>query len=71
MLDSATISEVIEMALSDHLTFAQIHFQHEISSDQVKILMRRKLKAGSYRAGRRRAQQFGDSLINDLVRIWR
>ena len=60
LLDAATISEVIEMALSDHITFAQIRLQHGLSPDQVKVLMRTNLKPGSYRAWRRRIQQFGD-----------
>ena len=60
LLDAATISEVIEMALSDHITFAQIRLQHGLSPDQVKVLMRTNLKPGSYRAWRRRVQQFGD-----------
>ena len=59
-LDAATISEVIEMALSDHTTFAQIRLQHGLSPDQVKVLMRTNLKQGSYRAWRRRIEQFGD-----------
>lgn len=59
-LDAATISEVIEMALSDHITFGQIRLQHGLSPDQVKILMRTNLKPGSYRAWRRRIEQFGD-----------
>ena len=60
LLDAATISEVIEMALSYHITFAQIRLQHGLSPDQVKVLMRTNLKPGSYRAWRRRVQQFGD-----------
>ena len=60
LLDAAIISEVIEMALSDHITFAQIRLQHGLSPDQVKVLMRTNLKPGSYRAWRRRVQQFGD-----------
>ena len=59
-LDAATVSEVIEMALSDQVTFAQIRLQHGLSPDQVKVLMRTNLKPGSYRAWRRRIEQFGD-----------
>lgn len=60
LLDAATISAIIEMALSDHITFAQIRLQHGLTPDQVKVLMRTNLKPGSYRAWRRRVQQFGD-----------
>jgi uncharacterized protein (TIGR03643 family) len=58
-LDEATISEVIEMALSDHVSFAQIRAQRGLSPDQVKEIMRSNLKPGSYRAWRRRVQTFG------------
>ena len=59
-LDPATISELIEMALSDHTSFAQIRALHGLSPDQVKALMRSNLAPGSYRAWRRRVRQFGD-----------
>ena len=59
-LDRATISEIIEMALSDHTSFAQIRTLHGLSPGQVKALMRRELAPGSYRAWRKRVRQFGD-----------
>lgn len=59
-LDVATVSEVIEMALSDHVSFADIRQVHGLSPDQVKVLMRTHLKPGSYRAWRRRVRAFGD-----------
>ena len=59
-LDPATISDIIEMALSDHITFAMIKDQHGLSADQVKALMRAELKPGSYRAWRKRVRTFGD-----------
>ncbi len=59
-LNDATIGEVIEMALSDHTSFAQIRALHGLSPDQVKALMRTHLAPGSYRAWRRRVRQFGD-----------
>lgn len=58
--DAATISEIIEMALSDHTSFAQIRALHGLSPDQVKSLMRTHLAPGSYRAWRRRVRRFGD-----------
>jgi uncharacterized protein (TIGR03643 family) len=58
--DAAFISEIIEMALSDHVSFAQIRALHGLSPDQVKALMRSQLSPGSYRAWRRRVRQFGD-----------
>jgi uncharacterized protein (TIGR03643 family) len=59
-LDAASISEVIQMALSDHVSFAQIRSTHGLSPDQVKALMRQNLSPGSYRAWRRRVRRFGD-----------
>jgi uncharacterized protein (TIGR03643 family) len=58
--DPATQSEIIEMALSDHVSFAQIRALHGVSPDEVKALMRRELKPGSYRAWRRRVRAFAD-----------
>lgn len=60
ILDPATISEVIEMALSDAVSFADIQILHGLSPDAVKTLMRRALKPGSYRAWRKRVRQFSD-----------
>lgn len=56
----ATTSEIIEMALSDHVSFDQIRDQHGIGPDDVQALMRRELKPGSYRAWRKRVRRFGD-----------
>jgi uncharacterized protein (TIGR03643 family) len=59
-LDPAAISEIIEMALSDHISFDTIRTQHGLGPDQVKALMRANLKPGSYRAWRKRVRTFGD-----------
>ena len=59
-LSPAIISEIIEMALSDHISFATIKQQHGVSADEVKALMRSTLKPGSYRAWRKRVRDFGD-----------
>jgi uncharacterized protein (TIGR03643 family) len=59
-LTPAALSEIIEMALSDHISFDQIRHQHGISPDQVKTIMRSHLKIGSYRAWRKRVRDFGD-----------
>lgn len=58
--DASIISEIIEMALSDHITFDMIKRQHGLSPDQVRALMRAELKPGSYRAWRKRVRQFAD-----------
>jgi uncharacterized protein (TIGR03643 family) len=60
LLDPSAENEIIEMALSDHVSFAQIKALHGLSSDEVKALMRRRLKPGSYRAWRKRVREFSD-----------
>jgi uncharacterized protein (TIGR03643 family) len=59
-LAPSAISEIIEMALSDHIPFQMIRDQHGLTPDQVKALMRSELKPGSYRAWRKRVRTFGD-----------
>ena len=59
-LSEAVVSEIIEMALSDFISFDNIRTLHGVSPDQVKALMRKTLKPGSYRAWRRRVRAFGD-----------
>ena len=60
LTDPASISDVIELALSDHATFAQIHQQYGLSADEVQDLMRRHLKRGSYVAWRKRVRLFSE-----------
>ena len=52
------INEVIEMALSDHTSFHQIEALYGLKESDVKRLMRKNLKPGSYRAWRRRVRAF-------------
>ncbi len=52
------INEVIEMALSDHTSFQQIEALYGLKESDVKRLMRKNLKPGSYRAWRRRVRAF-------------
>lgn len=54
------ISEIVQMALSDHVSFADIEREYGVGEKQVKALMRDTLKTGSYKAWRRRVRQFGD-----------
>lgn len=64
MSESAAESEIIEMALSDKVSFDDIRALHGLSPDEVKSLMRRRLNSGSYRAWRKRVRQFGDRRAN-------
>lgn len=59
-LDDAAENEVIEMALSDHVPFDAIRKLHGLDAEQVRKLMRSRLKTGSYRAWRKRVRDFSD-----------
>ena len=58
-MKESDISEIIEMALSDHISFSNIKLQHNISEKDVKLLMRQNLKPGSYKAWRKRISEMG------------
>ncbi len=58
-LDEVDVSGVIEMALSDHISFETIKSVYGLTPDAVKQLMRKALKPGSYRAWRKRVSTFG------------
>ena len=59
-LPDAHRSEIIQMALSDHVSFADIEREYGMAEKQVKALMRDSLKPGSYRTWRKRVRDFGD-----------
>lgn len=59
-LPDAHVSEIVQMALSDHVSFTDIQREYGIGENQVKALMRDTLKTGSYKAWRRRVRSFGD-----------
>ncbi len=59
-LSDADLSTIIEMALSDKTLFSDIQLQYGLKEDQVKELMRRHLKKGSYRSWRKRVKSFSD-----------
>lgn len=54
------ISGIIEMALSDHVSFEDIKTEYGISDKQVKTLMRHELKSSSYKNWRKRVRDFGE-----------
>ena len=54
------VSEIIQMALCDHTSFAQIKMQYGLSDKQVKQVMRENLKPSSYRTWRTRVRKFRD-----------
>ena len=59
-LTEAEISEIIQMALSDHDSFGQIKQLYGLREKDVKMLMRKSLKRSSYEAWRKRVRQFSD-----------
>ena len=59
-LRAAHVSEIVQMALSDHVSFSDIKREYGISEKQVKNLRRETLKSGSYRAWRKRVRTFSD-----------
>ena len=59
-LSEAHISDIVQMALSDHVSFADIQREYGIGEKDVKALMRDTLKSGSYRAWRKRVRDFSD-----------
>ena len=59
-LSDAEKSDIIEMALSDHISFSDIKTLYGLNDDAVKKLMRTNLKQSSYKAWRRRVRVFSD-----------
>ena len=53
-LSPARLSELIELALSDKVSFKAIKNEFGLKEIEVKNLMRKNLKPGSYTAWRRR-----------------
>ena len=59
-LSEIDLSSIIEMALSDQTSFSDIQLQYGLREDQVKELMRKHLKKGSYLSWRKRVKSFSD-----------
>lgn len=57
-------SEIIELALSDHVSFENIKTMYGIGEKDVKKLMRENLKTRSYNAWRKRVREFSDRREN-------
>ena len=58
------ISKIIQIALSDHVSFNDIQTEYGISDKQVKTLMRDTLKSSNYKTWRKRVRDFGDRREN-------
>ena len=59
-LAESDLSEIIQMALSDHVTFSEIESQYGLREDQVKKIMRKNIKPSSYRTWRKRVKTFSE-----------
>jgi uncharacterized protein (TIGR03643 family) len=57
-------SEIVEMALSDHISFKSIRELYGLREKDVKKLMRENLKEGSYKAWRKRVRVFSNRRDN-------
>ena len=57
-LESSEISEILELALSDHVSFDQFQSQYGLRENEVKKIMKTNLKVGSYKAWRKRVREF-------------
>ena len=64
IFSESEISEIIEMALSDHISFGQIENQFGIKEKDVKKLMKKNLKESSYKVWRKRVRVFSDRRNN-------
>ena len=53
-------SEIIELALSDHVSFKNIQNMYGMGEKDVKKFMRENLREGSYKAWRKRDRTFSD-----------
>ena len=58
-LNDAQVSDIVQMALSDHVAFADIEYHYGLKEKEVVALMRNTLRTGSYRAWRKRVVTFG------------
>jgi uncharacterized protein (TIGR03643 family) len=59
-IDAVALGEVIDMALSDHVSFTAIEDLYGLTADEVKTIMRANLRPARYRSWRSRVQTFGD-----------
>ena len=59
-LTEIDLTSIIEMSLSDQTSFSDIQLQYGLREDQVKALMRKQLRKGSYRSWRKRVKSFSD-----------
>ena len=59
-LTLASISEIIQMALADDISFEAINLQYGLSEDSVKKLMKKNITNNSYKHWRKRVKLFSE-----------
>ena len=59
-LSETDISAIIEMALSDDVSFLAIREQYGLTEEQVKKLMKKNITDNSYKQWRKRVKLFSD-----------
>ena len=59
-LSETDISAIIEMALSDDVSFLAIREQYGLTEEQVKKLMKKNITDNSYKHWRKRVKLFSD-----------
>ena len=60
MLTKTDISEIIEMALSDDISFSVIKTQYGLTEENVKKLIKKNITDNSYKHWRKRVKIFSD-----------
>ena len=59
-LTLASISEIIQMALADDVSFKAINLQYGLSEDSVKKIMKKNITNNSYKHWRKRVKLFSE-----------
>ena len=59
-LTQTDISEIIQMALSDDVSFKAINLQYGLSEDSVKKIMKNNITNNSYKHWRKRVKLFSE-----------
>ena len=59
-LTQTDVSEIIQMALADDISFEAINLQYGLSEDSVKKLMKKNITNNSYKHWRKRVKLFSE-----------
>ena len=59
-LTQIDISEIIQMALADDISFQAIHLQYGLSEENVKKIMKKNITPNSYKVWRKRVKLFSE-----------